>query len=106
MACRANPYYYHSKEELERVVEIITHELDLTTRFACECLTKLEKENSPIPDYIKNWWDKHKELDIKREAVEQKVKEEKEAKEKKTQQLLNAVENGIETLFPEEAKEL
>jgi hypothetical protein len=50
-------------------------ELDLTTRFACECLTKLEEENSPIPEYIKGWWEGHKEWDRRREENEQKQKE-------------------------------
>jgi hypothetical protein len=98
MPCHS-PSYLTRKEDVLRE-GYISLELNLTTRFACECLTKLEEENSPIPEYIKDWWEQHKEWDRKRKEIEQTQKDINE--DKKWQQIKNAMENGVETLFPSE----
>ena len=101
MACYP-PHNYTSREELEQEASNMLYELKLTTRFACECLTKLEEENSPIPEYIKVWWEKHKEWDKRRKEIEQIQKDRINEPIKKWEKILNAVENGVETLFPPE----
>ena len=100
MPCHS-PSYLTRKEDVLRE-GYISLELNLTTRFACECLTKLEEENSPIPEYIKDWWEQHKVWDRKREEIEQTQKDLINEDRKKWQQIKNAMENGIETLFPSE----
>ena len=94
--------WWENHKELEQEASNILFELNLTTRFACECLTKLEEKNSPIPEYIKVWWEKHKEWDKRRKEIEQAQKDEINEERKKWEQILNAVENGVETLFPSE----
>jgi hypothetical protein len=96
------PYDDISKEELEEKQNAALYELNLTTRFACECLTNLEKENSPIPEYIKDWWEKHKKWDKRRKEIEQTQQDAINEERKKFQQIIDAVENGVETLFPPE----
>ena len=88
--------------KLQNNIHDISFEINLITRFACECLTKLEEENSPIPEYIKDWWEQHKVWDRKREEIEQKQKDFINEDKKKWQQIKNAMENGVETLFPHE----
>jgi hypothetical protein len=100
MPCDSGYSYLDLK--LQNNIHDISFELDLTTRFACECLTKLEEENSPIPEYIKVWWEKHKEWDKRRKEIEQIQKDRRNEGIKKWDQILNAVENGVETLFPPE----
>lgn len=39
---------------------------NITTRFCCEALTEIEKRGIPIPDYIKEWWERHKKWDCER----------------------------------------
>jgi len=35
----------------------------VVTRFACEMLTRMEEHGEPIPEYIQEWWNRHKEMD-------------------------------------------
>ena len=98
MPCHSG--YSDLELKLKDDVHDISLELDLTTRFDCECLTKLEEENSPIPEYIKDWWEQHKEWDRRRKEIEQTQKDPINENRKKWQQIKNAMKNGIETLFP------
>lgn len=93
--------WWEKHKKSEEVV-LYLYELNLTTRFACECLTDLEKQNLPIPEYIKDWWEKHKEWDRIRKEIEQARKDEEDKEIKKFQQITDAVENGVEALFPPE----
>jgi hypothetical protein len=102
MPCHSG--YSDLELKLKDDIHDISFELDLTTRFACECLTKLEEENSPIPEYIKVWWEKHKEWDKRRKEIEQIQKDLIDEDIKKWQQIKNAMENGVETLFPHDSE--
>lgn len=94
--------WWEKYKKLEQEASNMWRELKITTRFTCECLTKLEEENSPIPEYIKVWWENHKEWDKRRKENEQRQKDLLNEDIKKWEQILNAVENGVEVLFPPE----
>ena len=38
---------------------------NLTMRFCCEALSKMEEEGKLIPEYMRAWWRAHQEWDAK-----------------------------------------
>ena len=70
--------------------------LDLATRVACAALRTLSKEAiNNLPQEVRVWWEKHQEMDRRREVAERNQRQKEAAKKR-----------ALNKLTPEERKAL